>query len=185
MTKSRIDQATICFSDLNPKKIHEFDFRPSDEVVGDLMRDLELLSLSKLRLQGRLFALGWRSWVLSAHLGATVVQHCVVSLDPVSTRIDAPVERKFVPLAEIEPIQVSEDEEIEMDQDDIIEPLEAELDLLTILSESLALELPAYPRSKGAVLKTAMFSAAGLAPMSDEDAKPFAELAAFKAKLEK
>ena len=184
MTKSGIDQANICFSDLNPEKTHEFDFRPGDEVVRNLVADLGLLGLSKLRLHGRLFAVGRKSWVLDSHLGARVVQPCVVSLDPVSTRIDAPVERKFVPLTEMETMQVSE-EEIEMEQDDNIEPIGEGVDLLTILSESLVLELPTYPRSKGAVLKKATFSAAGVVAMSDEDAKPFAGLAALKAKLEK
>ena len=185
MTESDMDRAFICFSDLNPKKTHEFDFRPGDELVVNLATDLGLLGLSKLRLHGRLFAVGQKVWVLDARLGARVFQSCVVSLDLVSTRIDAAVERKFVPIAEMEPTQVSEDAEIEMQQDDSLEPLGAGVDLLSILSESLVLELPTYPRSQGAVLKKTNFSAEGAAPMSDEDAKPFAGLAALKAKLAK
>ncbi|MGB1828802.1 MAG: DUF177 domain-containing protein, partial [Paracoccaceae bacterium] len=91
----------------------------------------------------------------------------------------------FIPLSDPAFDNDGKDEEIEMDQDDSIEPLEEGVDLLTILTESLALELPAYPRSKGAVLKTSIFSADGTVPMSDEDAKPFAGLAALRAKLEK
>mgnify|MGYP001162714339 CR=1 FL=1 len=185
MTKSSMDRAIICFSDLNPKKTHEFDFRPGDDVAGNLVTDLGLLGLSKLRLYGRLFAVGQKGWVLDARLGARVVQSCVVSLDLVSTRIDAAVERKFVPITEMEPTQFSEEDEIEMQQDDSVEPLGAGVDLLSILSESLALELPAYPRSQGAVLEKATFSAEGVVPMSYEDAKPFAGLAALKAKLAK
>ncbi|MFZ8883193.1 MAG: YceD family protein, partial [Paracoccaceae bacterium] len=105
--------------------------------------------------------------------------------DPVSTRIDVTVERKFIPLSDLTFDNDGKDEEIEMDQDDSIEPLEEGVDLLTVLTESLTLELPAYPRSEGAVLKTSTFSADGTVPMSDEDAKPFAGLAALRAKLEK
>ena len=185
MTKSVMDQPIICFSDLNPKKSHEFDFWPGDDVVGNLVTDLGLLGLSKLHLKGRLFAVGRKGWVLDARLGASVVQSCVVSLDLVITRIDATVERKFVPVTEMGSMQVSVGDEIEMQQDDSVEPLGAVVDLLSILSESLALELPAYPRCQGAVLKNATFSAEGVVPMNDEDAKPFAGLAALKAKLEK
>ena len=185
MTKRVRDRAIICFSDLNPKKTHEFDFRPGDDVIGNLVTDLGLLGLSKLRLYGRLFAVGQKGWLLDARLGARVVQSCVVSLDLVSTQIDAAVKRKFVPMAEMESTQVSEDDEIEMEQDDSVEPLGAGVDLLSILSESLALELPAYPRSQGAVLKKASFSVEGVVAMNNEDAKPFAGLAVLKAKLEK
>ena len=185
MTKCDNDRAIIRFSDLNPKKTHEFDFRPGDGVVVNLMTDLGLLGLSNLRLYGRLFAVGQKVWVLDARLGARVVQSCVVSLDLVSTRIDAAVERKFVPITAMGPMQVSEDDEIEMQQDESVEPLGAGVDLLSILSESLVLELPTYPRSQGAVMKKATFSAEGVVPMSDEDAKPFAGLAALKAKLAK
>ena len=185
MTKCDIDRAIIRFSDLNPKKTHEFDFRPGDDVVTNLVKDLGLLGLSNLRLFGRLFAVGQKVWVLDARLGARVIQSCVLSLDLVSTRINAAVERKFVPMTEMEPTQVSEDYEIEMQQDDSVEPLGAGVDLLSILSEALVLELPTYPRSKGAVLKNATFSAEGVVPMSDEDAKPFSGLAALKLKLAK
>ena len=185
MAVSSMERAIIFFSDLNPKKTHEFDFRPGVDVVGDLLTDLGLLGLSRLRLHGRLFAVGESGWLLEARLGAKVVQSCVVTLDLVSTRIDAVIERKFVPITAMEPVQVSKDVEIEMQQDDSVEPLGAGVDLLSILSESLALELPVYPRSEGAVLKKATFSAEGVLPMNDTDAKPFAGLAALKAKLEK
>ncbi len=185
MTKSGMYKANIYFNDLNPEKNHEFDFCPVDEEVGNLVADLGLLGLSKLRLRGRLFAVGLGGWVLDAHLSATVVQACVVTLVPTSTRIYAPVERKFVPLTEMEAMQVSKYDEIGIEQDDTIELLVDGINLLSILSESLALELPAYPRAKGAVLKKATFSAAGVAPISDEDTKPFAGLATLKEKLEK
>ena len=185
MTKSVIDRAIICFIDLNPKQTHEFDFWPGDDVIGNLVTDLGLLGLSKLRLYGRLFAVGQKGWVLDARLEARVVQSCVVSLDLVITPIDAAVERKFVPVTKMASTQVSVDYEIDIQQDDSVEPLGASIDLLSILSESLALELPAYPRSQGAVLKTATFSAEGVVPMNDEDAKPFAGLATLKANLEK
>ena len=48
---------------------------------------------------------------------------------------------------------------------------------------ALVLALPEYPRSEGAELGEAIFTEAGLAPMKDEDARPFAGLAALKDQL--
>ncbi|NNK79430.1 MAG: DUF177 domain-containing protein, partial [Litoreibacter sp.] len=52
-----------------------------------------------------------------------------------------------------------------------------------IALEALSLALPAYPRAEGAELGETVFSEPGTDPMSDEDAKPFAALAALKNKM--
>ena len=101
MAKQSEDKVKICFSDLNPKKVHDFDFRPTPEIIEKMVTELELLGLSKVRFHGQLRAVGCKGWELTAHFGARVIQPCVVSLDPVSTRIDVTVERKFVPLSDL------------------------------------------------------------------------------------
>jgi uncharacterized metal-binding protein YceD (DUF177 family) len=102
----------------------------------------------------------------------------VVTLEPVTTRIDEPVERLF--MAEMPEIQ---DEKIEMAEDDNIDPLTPELDIAGIMIESLSLNLPLYPRAEGAEAVNMQVTEPGKAAMTDEDAKPFAGLAALKAKL--
>ena len=49
--------------------------------------------------------------------------------------------------------------------------------------EELSLAVPEYPRSPDATLEQANFTKPGETPMSDEDARPFAGLAALKDKL--
>jgi uncharacterized metal-binding protein YceD (DUF177 family) len=52
-----------------------------------------------------------------------------------------------------------------------------------VLTEALSLALPDFPRADGAELGSQVYAADGVAPMTDEDAKPFAGLASLKAKL--
>jgi uncharacterized metal-binding protein YceD (DUF177 family) len=76
-----------------------------------------------------------------------------------------------------------EGDEVEMPEDDTAEPLPATLDLFAVLSEALALALPQYPRAEDAELGEAVFAAPGVAPMTDEEAKPLAGLAALRDRL--
>jgi uncharacterized metal-binding protein YceD (DUF177 family) len=155
-----------------------FEITPDAEARAGLAAELGLLGLRKLRLAGRLVPEGKRDWRLEASLGATVVQPCVVTAEPVTTRLDEPVARRY--LAEMpEP----EGDEVEMPEDDTAEPLPATLDLFAVLSEALALALPQYPRAEDAELGEAVFAAPGVAPMTDEEAKPLAGLAALRDRL--
>jgi len=72
-----------------------------------------------------------------------------------------------------------------MDENVDSEPLSDLIDLVAIAREALALALPDYPRKKDAVLNQTVFAEPGSAPMTDEDAKPFAELLALKKRFEK
>lgn len=145
------------------------------------IEQLALLDLQKLRFGGKLTPRGKSDWVLSAELGASATQACVVTLDPVKTRIDSPVSRVFTSKwEEPDPDSVSE-----MDGDVESEPVSEIIDLAAIAVEALALALPLYPRTSDAGLDAAVFSEPGIKPMTDEDTKPFAGLAALKEKLEK
>ncbi len=75
--------------------------------------------------------------------------------------------------------------EIEMPEDDSHEPLPAVLDLSRVMVEALALALAALSARRGADLEDARFAAPGTAPMTDEDARPFAVLKGLRDKLEK
>ena len=69
--------------------------------------------------------------------------------------------------------------------DENVEPLPASVDLYAVLIETLSLSMPAYPRAQGAEMGEAVFSQSGIAPMTDEDAKPFAGLGDLRKALEK
>jgi uncharacterized metal-binding protein YceD (DUF177 family) len=157
---------------------HPVDLSPGPEARAAMARELGLEALRKLGLTGQLVPEGAADWRLEARLGATVVQPCVVTLAPVTTRIDVDLTRAYR-ADYVEP----EAEEAEMPPDDTVEPLPARLDLLAVTREALALELPDYPRAEGVAPTERQFAAPGVTPMTDDDAKPLAGLAALRDRM--
>lgn len=146
-----------------------------------LAAELGTEQIRKLRFEGTLNPEGKAGWRLDAKLGATVVQSCIVTLEPVMTRIDAPVTRLFLPASQIETPDPGS--EIEVPEGEDAEPLGSQIDLGAIMAEALSLALPAYPRKEGAELGSVIHAEEGVAALSDEDLKPFAALGALKDKL--
>ena len=169
----------IRITDLPNRKATAFELVPTAEERSALAGTLDILGIKKLRFTGTLVPVGKGDWQLNAELGATVVQPCVVTLDPVTTRIDEAVTRTY--LADVPEAPTGE---TEMPEDDTEEALPEVLDLATVMEEALSLALPAYPRSEGAELGEAVFAESGVAPMRDDDAKPFAGLASLRDSLE-
>lgn len=165
-------------ADLPQNKRTVFDIQPGPKALQRIAADLDLSALRKLRFQGHIRAVGKQDWQLDGTLGATVVQPCTVTLDPVTTRIDAPVTRLF--LTDVPDVQ---EEEIEMPEDDGIEALGVWIDTEAVMIEALSLEVPDYPRLDGAELGEATYTKPGETPMSDADARPFAGLAALRDQL--
>ncbi|MCB1331506.1 MAG: DUF177 domain-containing protein [Maritimibacter sp.] len=181
MTAPDFEHAHILrVADLARGRSRSIEIRPDDAARERIAAELGLSELRKLRLDGDLVPLGQRDWRFVGQLGATVVQPCVVTLAPVVTRIEEPVGRSFV--AGWEPPQ---GDEVELPEDVDTEPLGTAIDLGAMMVEALALALPAWPRAEGADLDEAVFTEPGKAPMTDDDAKPFAGLAALRDKLSK
>ena len=166
-------------SDLPQGKPTRFDLSPDAHEMHALAEDLDLSALRKLRFTGEIRATGKRDWRIAARLGATVVQPCVVTLEPVTTRIETTVTRQY--LADyVEPDAA----EVEMPEDDTREPLPHQIDLTAVMAEALALNIPAYPRKDSAEPVQAVFTEPGKAPLTDDDMRPFAGLAALRDKLD-
>ena len=109
-------------------------------------------------------------------LQAKLDQSCVVTGEPVPAHIDEPFDLLFVP----EPKSRSADDEIELGEDelDTIFHDGSAIDLGGAIADTLALSLDPYPRSAGA---DAALKEAGV--LAEEEASPFAALAALKSKL--
>jgi uncharacterized metal-binding protein YceD (DUF177 family) len=165
-------------ADLPQNQPTSFVYTPEGKVLESIATDLDLKTLRKARLTGDIRSYGKQDWHLTAQVGATVVQPCVVSLEPVTSRIDATVERLFR-----HDFEASQDEETEMHEDDSVEAIPAEIDLVELFVEALALNLPLYPRKDSIELGEAVFTDSGKKPMTDEDTKPFAGLATLKDQL--
>lgn len=169
-------------ADLAGRKPTRFDLRPEPAVLMAIAEELGIERLRKLSFKGELTPRGRNDWVLEATLGATVVQACIVSLAPVTTRIDETVRRQY--LADM---RLPDGDEVEMPEDDTIEPLPAVIDAGEVMIEALALALPLYPRAEEAGDEEPAETLAappGAAPIAEETLKPFAGLAALLKKDE-
>ena len=107
---------------------------------------------------------------------ASLTQSCVITGDPVASAVDEAFAIDFLP----EPAVDRADQEIELGSDDCDTVFHdgAAIDLGTAVVDTLALALDPYPRSAGA---KAALKEAGV--LSEEEAGPFAALAALKDKL--
>ncbi len=179
MSKTPPSRAALRVSDLAQNAKTSFEIVPDQTQMAALAQELDLSGLRKMRFEGEIKAEGKADWRLTAKLGATVIQPCGVTLAPVTTRIDVPVTRLFVA-----DWQEVEGEEVEMPEDDSIEPLKQWIDPEAVMIEALSLEVPAYPRAPDAELGEAVLAEPGVAPLTDEAMRPFAGLADLKAKLE-
>lgn len=172
--------AELRLRDLSDAHAHPFRLVPTSEDLEEMAATLGLSSVKKLSFEGKMIPVGKRDWRLEGKLGATVVQPCVATLAPVTTRIDADVSRSY--LAQFK--EDAEEEEMEMPADDA-EPLPVSLLLSTVAHEELALAAPDYPRVEGAELAVTQFTESGKEAMTDEDLKPFASLKSLRDKLQK
>ncbi len=180
MTNQIHNIPSVRVADLPQNSPFSFKIKPDQAELSKISKDLELLELRKLSFAGALHPQGKSDWTLKAVIGATVVQPCVITLEPVTSRIDVPVERHFLSLM---PEIDSEEEEIEMPEDENAELLGDQIDLAEIMRESLALNLPLFPRAQNAELEENAFTEPGKKAMTDEDARPFAGLAALRESL--
>jgi uncharacterized metal-binding protein YceD (DUF177 family) len=111
---------------------------------------------------------------LHGRLTALATQSCVVTLEPVATR----VEEKFTLLFAEEARPTAAEVIVGLDDDSAPEPLpETALDIGEIAAQQLALALPAYPRAAGASLERAWPDSAA---RDASAAKAFAALARLK-----
>lgn len=158
----------------------EFALQPDGETRTALAGQLGLSKLAKLRFSGAIHPEGRGDWRLEGDLGATIVQPCAVTLEPVTTRIDVPVTRRYV----AEMPAPAAGSETEMPEDDTTEPAPEVVDLAEVMTEALSLAIPDFPRAEGAALEARTATPPGAAPIAEEETKPFAGLAALRDRLE-
>lgn len=166
-------------ADLPQRKSTHITLQVSAEQMDALAKALDISSVRKLTFKAELKPTRGADWMLSAQLGATVVQPCRVTLDPVTTRIDEVVTRQYIAKWE----EVAESE-AEMPEDDTAEPLPELVDIGAVMEEALALALPAFPRADSADTLNLVAAPEGVDPLTDDAVKPFAGLAALKAQME-
>jgi len=169
----------IRVAEIRVKEVFPFEAQTTPSQIEELVSLLGISKLSKLRFRGEFTANKNGDIQLAAEIGATLQQPCSITLAPVTTRIDAKIVRSYSEndaKSEIE----AETELLEDDPEDFVPD---QFVLFDLLAEGLALEIPEYPKAEGAELTESVFTEPGKKPMTDEDARPFAGLAALKDQL--
>ncbi|QDP19596.1 YceD family protein [Sphingomonas xanthus] len=153
------------------------DIVADDTERAGIARRLRLLSLERMEAHAALSRDG-QTITATGRLKAVLEQACVATGEPVAQHVDEAFDLKFVP----QPAVGAVEEEVELDEGelDTIFHDGMAIDLGGAISDTLALALDPYPRSAGA---EAALKEAGV--LSEEDAGPFAALAALKAKMDK
>jgi uncharacterized metal-binding protein YceD (DUF177 family) len=140
---------------------------------------LDLAALDRLTFAFRLNRRGQGRLALRGSLSAAVTQTCVVSLEPVESTLEVPVEVEFWPVPMIDDLTSSPDEAASHGTLDWPEPIEGgKIDLGPVIYESLATALDPYPKREGVSFQ---WSEAGGASAEPEQAEsPFAALKRLK-----
>lgn len=178
MSQRPPSSAALRVADLSTRKATPFALHPDPDARRQIAEELDLLGIRKLTFEGTVQATGGADWQLLGRLGATVVQPCAVTLAPVTSRIDETVARLYQ-----NDYQAGDDPETEMPEDDTTEELTHWIDPEAVMREALILSLPLYPRAADAAFSDVAVTEPGVAPMRDEDARPFAGLAELRQKM--
>jgi Large ribosomal RNA subunit accumulation protein YceD len=145
------------------------DIAATEPERAELARRFALVALDRLEARATLVRLAGGLLRLTADLLADVVQECVVTLEPVASR----VEDRFILL--YGHAQDEAGEVVLSGEAELVEPvLGGTLDIGEAVAQQLSLALDPYPRAPGAA---APAPAAG-----PDDASPFAPLAKWKEK---
>lgn len=129
-----------------------------------------------LRYRAEVRPWGPGGWRVSGEVEAELTQICVVTLEPIDTKLREPFERFLAPARRLDEAA----ELLDAEMDEALEPLTEAIDLGEIAAEAAALAIDPYPRKPDAAFEGAVKGPPGVAPMTDEDARPFARLAALK-----
>jgi uncharacterized metal-binding protein YceD (DUF177 family) len=146
---------------------------PDEATRQAIAQETGLVALPRLVATFDLARRGADSLRVEGRVTATVIQNCVVTLEPVESEIDEPVDLFFRP----EPVG-----QVEAGEGEGFHPFEGEeppetlvngaVDLGTIATEFLNLGIDPYPRKQGVVFDAP--------PAGDPASHPFAALAALK-----
>ena len=116
----------------------------------ELAKRFDLLTLDQLSAHLKITRKGQGETlrvIVSGHLVASLTQSCIITLEPVASRIEADFETVFDTADDSE----NNDSDIDSDNDEIREPIiDGMIDLGEMVAQNLAIEINPFPRADGA-----------------------------------
>jgi uncharacterized metal-binding protein YceD (DUF177 family) len=173
----------IHLTDITPSGV-EMNIEASPQECAALSERFDILGIASLKAHVLLVPQG-DLYRLEASLAADVTQACVVTLDPVSSHIEADFSRLYGEGEALEAARQALLQEVDLDAEGEDEPDPIEngaIDAGEAVAEELALSLDPFPRKPGASLKGSPWDAS-----EDGEGKPhpFAALAKLRDKMDK
>lgn len=163
-----------------PSNGTSIDFSADEETCAALARRFGILELSDLRGTAKVRPFRKHGLTLECRYRATVVQACVVTLEPVVQYVDDNFIRRWLPEHMIEPETSVDAREvlIEAEGDDVPDPMEGNtIDIGEAIAEALALTIDPYPRKPGVAYSVSTEVPDGA---TEERPNPFAVLEKLK-----
>lgn len=161
-----------------PERGLDVERRASASELVAITQELDLVSCDSLTARYRIKPVAGGGYRVSGDIAAAVEQRCIVSLEPVASKVAAPIEVEYWPGGRRD--DADDEGEIEALSAAEIEPLlNGRLDVGRIIFEQLAASLDPYPRKDGVAFEAPPEAPPGAAPGG-----PFAALGRLKAKTE-
>ena len=154
-----------------PETGRRIELEPDAATRAAIARHAGVAGLPRLKAGFDLMRLGEDGVRVAGTVSATVDQNCVVTLDPIQSEVEEPVDLLFTP--QPTPLPEPSQGPLAADAAEPPEPLQDGLvDLGAVATEFLLLGIDPYPRKPDAVFDAP--------PAADPADKPFAALAALK-----
>ena len=146
--------------------IEDMEAKPAERAA--LATRFDLLELSALNAHLTLKLNGQDTIFVKGNITADIVQRCVVTLEPVASHIDLPIDTVFLP-ADQHRVGAGSSHFDELD-DEFEIFTNGKIDLGEMVAQHLGVTIDPYPRKEGAELPATEFGA------KPEIRKPFAKL---------
>jgi uncharacterized metal-binding protein YceD (DUF177 family) len=158
-----------------PNSGMEFDIEAKPSERAALAERFGLVSIDALKARVRLRAMAGGTLIrVSGTLTASLVQTCVVTLDPLPAEIEEEFSMTF---ADGEADAAGGEIELSLDDEDPPDPIEnGAIDVGEVVAEHLALALDPFPRKPGIEFQGGEDSA----PLEEKKPSPFAALAQLR-----
>ena len=173
------DSNILIVAELSQNKPYKFSLNWESPELNAYLTPMDLRSLSKVTIIGQIKAEGGKNWYLTAKVGATAVQSCVITVEDIKTRLDVNISRRY--FADFESYEATLTSEEVLD--DEAEAVPEKIDILKLALETISIGLDDFPRKEGTVLEPVLSAPKGVVPLTDDAIKPFAGLASLRDKL--
>ena len=172
------DQNKLIVSKLISQKEYKFNLSPRKSTLAEISQELDILLLKNLSFVGKIYLVNNYDLKLEAKLNAIAIQTCGISLEPMKTTLETIVNRIFC--------RDWDESKVRVDETSIETSVERQkntINLMEILTEELALEIPLYPKSKN-YIKTSVNSDYWIDEKDIKSGnKPFSILSNLKEKM--